>query len=151
MKIVLLEDVQKLGNAGEVVTVKDGYGRNFLVPTGKALIADSRNLKMLESQKKAASSKAEREMKTHRTFAQRLAKVEVVAKVQVGEEDRMFGAVTSSDIAELLERQGIDVDRRLIQLDEPIKALGIYTIPVKLHSEVEAHIRVKVEKMEVAE
>jgi large subunit ribosomal protein L9 len=150
MKIVLLEDVPKLGSAGDVTIVKDGYGRNFLIPTGKALLADPRNLKMIEFQKKVATSKAEREMKNHKAFAQRLAKLEVIAKVQTGEEDRMFGAVTSSDIAELLGRQGVDIDRRLIILDDPIKALGIYTVPVKLHSDVEAHVRVKVIKMEAA-
>lgn len=149
MKIVLLSDVEKLGQAGDVVAVKDGFGRNFLIPTGKAMLADPRNLKMLEAQRRAASAKAERGMKSHRTFAQRLAKIEVTAKVYVGEEDRMFGAVTSSDIAELLAKQGVEIDRRWIALDEPIKALGIYTVPVKLHADVEAHIRVKVVKADV--
>lgn len=151
MKIVLLEDVAKLGTAGEIVTVKPGFGRNFLIPTGKAALADPRNLKMLEAQRRAAAAKAEKEMKSHRTFAQRLGKIEVIAKVQTGEGDRMFGAVTTSDIAELLAAQGIELDRRLIHLDEPIKSLGIYTVPVKLHAEVEAIIRVKVEKIEATE
>ena len=149
MKIVLLEDVAKLGIAGEVITVKPGFGRNFLIPTGKAVLADSRNLKMLEAQRRTVAAKAEKEMKSHRTFAQRLAKLEVVAKVQTGDSDRMFGAVTSADIAGLLAQQGIEIDRRLIQLDEPIKSLGIYTVPVKLHADVEAIIRVKIEKFEV--
>jgi len=148
MKIVLLEDVSKLGNAGEVVAVKPGFGRNFLIPTGKAVLADPRNVKMLEAQRRTAAAKAEKAMKTHRTFAQRLAKVELTAKVQTGEGDRMFGAVTTADIAGLLANQGIEIDRRLIQLDEPIKALGVYTIPVKLHAEVEAIIRVKVVRVE---
>ncbi len=148
MKIVLLQDVTKLGIAGDVVTVKDGYGRNFLVPAGKALLASPKSLKLLEHQKQIATAKSERELKTHRSVAQKLSKVEVTAKVQTGEEDRMFGAVTSSDIAELLAAQGVEIDRRLIQLDEPIKALGIYTVPVKIHAEVEAHIRVRVVKAE---
>ena len=148
MKIVLLEDVSKLGNAGDVVVVKPGFGRNFLIPTGQAILADPRNIKMLEAQRRTAAAKAEKLMSTHRTFAQRLAKVEIIAKVQTGEGDRMFGAVTTADISSLLSSQGIELDRRLILLDEPIKALGIYTIPVKLHAEVEAIIRVKVVRVE---
>jgi len=148
MKIVLLEDIVKLGNAGDVVAVKPGFGRNFLIPTGKALLADPRNIKILEAQKRVASARAEKAMKSHRTFAQRLAKADLVAKVQTGEGDRMFGAVTSADIATMLAAQGIELDRRLIQLEEPIKALGIYTIPVKIHAEIEAIIRVKVIKLE---
>ena len=148
MKIVLLEDISNLGLAGDVVTVKDGYGRNFLIPSGKAGLANDRNIKMLEHQKKVAAKKAEGALKTHRALALRINKLELVAKVNVGEEDRMFGAVTNSDIAELMATAGVEVDRRIIILDEPIKALGIYTVAVKIHPEVEAHVRVKVVKAE---
>lgn len=148
MKIVLLQDVAKLGNAGDVVTVKDGYGRNFLIPASLAALANPKNLKFLEHQKSVAEAKVLKELKTHKAVAQRIAKAEVVAKVQVGEEDKMFGAVTTSDIAELLAAQGVEIDRRLIQLDEPIKALGIYTVPIKLHADVDAIVRVKVVKIE---
>jgi len=146
MKLVLLEDVSKLGLAGDVVIVKDGYGRNYLVPAGKALLASDKNLKLLEHQKQVAAKKAERVFKTHRSLAQRIAKLDLVAKVQVGEEERMFGAVTSSNIAELMASAGVEIDRRWIHLDEPIKALGVYTVAVKLHSDVEAHVRVRVVK-----
>jgi len=148
MKIVLLEEVSKLGLAGDLVTVKDGYGRNFLIPAGKAVLANARSLKMIEHQKTVAAKKADRELKTHRTLAQRISKLEVIAKVQVGEEDRMFGAVTTSDIAALMAAQGVEIDRRAILLDDPIKSLGIYTIAVKVHAEVEAHVKVKVVKSE---
>jgi len=148
MKIVLLEDVSNLGLAGDLVTVKDGYGRNFLIPSGKAGLANDRNIKMLEHQKKVAAKKAEGLLKNHRAFALRINKLELVAKVNVGEEDRMFGAVTNSDIAELMAAAGVEVDKRIVILDEPIKALGVYTVAVKIHPEVEAHVKVKVVKAE---
>jgi large subunit ribosomal protein L9 len=148
MKVLLLQDYAKLGSAGQVVAVKDGYARNFLIPAGFASAADARNIKALEVRKRAAETRAIREVKTHKSLAARLAQLDLVARVQVGEEDRMFGAVTASDIAELIARQGVEVDRRIIALDEPIKALGVYSVPVKLHADVEAHIKVRVVKQE---
>ncbi|MBM3327564.1 MAG: 50S ribosomal protein L9 [Calditrichaeota bacterium] len=148
MRIVLKTEVDKLGKTGDIVTVKDGYARNYLIPAGLALLADERNLKALEAQRRQAETRALREMKTHQAVAQRMAKIELTATVQVGEEDRMFGAVTATDIAELLAAQGIEIDRRIIALEEPIKALGVYTVPIKLHAGVEAHIKIRVEKAE---
>lgn len=144
MKIVLLTDVEKLGQAGDMVTVKDGYARNFLVPSGMAVRADPKNLRQLEAQRKAAEAKNLRELRTHKALAARLSKCTLTTRVKVGEEDRMFGAVTSTDIAEMLEAQDIEIDRRIIDLPEPIKALGVYTVPVKIHADVEAHVTVKV-------
>ncbi|NQU05501.1 MAG: 50S ribosomal protein L9 [Calditrichaeota bacterium] len=144
MKIVLLSDVEKLGQAGEMVNVKDGYARNFLIPTGMAAKANPKNLRQLEAQRRVAEAKSLREVKTHQSLAARLAKTELTAKVQVGEEDRMFGAVTSSDIAEMLAKEEITIDRRIIDLKEPIKALGIYNVPVKLHADVTAFVKVNV-------
>ncbi len=148
LKIVLLSDVEKLGQAGDMVTVKDGYARNFLIPVGMAVRADPRNLKLLEAQRKAAEAGAMRELRTHKALSLKLAKTELAARVQVGEEERVFGAVTSADIADLLTAQGIEIDRRIIDLPEPIKALGVYTIPIKLHADVEAHVKVRVVKEE---
>ena len=148
MKIVLVEEVEKLGQPGDVVTVKDGYARNFLIPAGFALKADPKKMKMLEAQRRAAEDRQLRDVKTHQSLAERLKRVELIAKVQVGEEDRMFGAVTSVDIAALLAEKELIVDRRIIQLPEPIKALGAYTVPVKLHADVEAFVKVKVVKEE---
>jgi large subunit ribosomal protein L9 len=148
MKILLLQDHPKLGQAGAIAVVKDGYARNFLIPAGLAALADPRRVKALEARRLAAENKALREVKSHRTMAASLAKLELTARVQVGEEDRMFGAVTSTDIAGLLALQGVEIDRRIIQLDEPIKALGIYTVPIKLHADVEAHVKIKVVKEE---
>ncbi len=144
MKIVLVTDVEKLGSAGEVVTVKDGYARNLLIPAGMALKADPSNLRKLEAQQKSIENKMLREMKTHQAVAMRLSKTELTAKVQVGEEDRMFGAVTSVDIAALLQEKGIEIDRRIIDLPEPIKALGVYTVPVKIHADVTGQIKLRV-------
>ena len=146
MKVVLLANIEKLGQTGEMVTVKDGYARNFLIPTGMAVEANPRNLKQLEAQRKAAEARALREMKTHQAHAVRLSRCSLTAKVKVGEEDKMFGAVTSADIAQLLAEQGIEIDRRIIDLTEPIKALGVYTVPIKIHTDVEAHVTVKVVK-----
>jgi large subunit ribosomal protein L9 len=146
MKIVLVEEVHNLGVPGDVVTVKDGYARNFLIPAGFALKADPKKMKMLTMLRRTAEQKALREVKTHQSLADRLKQLEVVAKVQVGEEDRMFGAVTSVDIAALIAEKDVEIDRRIIQLPEPLKALGSYTVPIKLHAEVEAFIRVKVVK-----
>lgn len=148
MKIVLTTDIDNLGHVGDMVTVKDGYARNFLIPTGMAVKADPKNLKLLEAQRKAAEARAFREVKTHKSLAARLSSITLTATAQVGEEDRMFGAVTSADIAEMLAAQGLEIDRRIIDLPEPIKALGVYTIPIKLHSEVTAHVKVKVVKEE---
>ncbi|MCF7811290.1 50S ribosomal protein L9 [bacterium] len=144
MKVVLLSDLEKLGQAGEMVHVKDGYARNFLIPSGMAVKADPKNIRLVEAQRQQAEARALREVKTHKSMAARLAKVELVAKAQVGEEDRMFGAVTSSDIAEMLMKEEIEIDRRIIDLKEPIKALGIYNVPVKLHADVTAFVKVKV-------
>ncbi|NQT35469.1 50S ribosomal protein L9 [bacterium] len=148
MKIVLTTDIDNLGQAGDMITVKDGYARNFLIPTGMAVKADPKNLKLLEAQRKAAEAKAFREVKTHKSLAARLSSITLTTTAQVGEEDRMFGAVTSADITELLAAQGLEIDRRIIDLPEPIKALGVYTIPIKLHAEVTAHVKVKVVKEE---
>lgn len=146
MKIVLLEDVKNLGNTSDIVTVKDGYARNFLIPSGKALVATKGNLKVLESIGKSIEAKSLRELKTNKAMATRLSKVELVAKVQTGEEDRMFGAVTSTDIAQMLSEKEIEIDRRIIELPEPIKALGIYNVPIRLHADVIATVKIRVEK-----
>jgi large subunit ribosomal protein L9 len=148
MKIVLLSDVEKLGSTGEVVTVKDGYARNYLIPIGYALKADTRNVRMLKAQQQVAEAKVLRELKTHKAMQLRLAKTELTTKVKTGEEDKMFGAVTSVDIAKMLAEKGIEIDRRIIDLPEPIKALGIYNVRVRLHANVIAMVKVRVEKEE---
>lgn len=149
MKILLLTEVEKLGKAGDVVTVKDGYGRNFLIPAGMASIANPRSIKALEAQKATAIARQGREVKTFEGRANVLKQTTITIEVQVGEGDKMFGAVTSADIsAKLAETAGLTIDKRIIVLPDPIKALGDHIVPVKLHASVDAHITVRVVKAE---
>jgi large subunit ribosomal protein L9 len=146
MDVILMEDVDNLGKRGEKISVKDGYARNFLLPRKLALPSTSSGVRMMKEEERR---RAVMEVKMHREaeeLARALNKVSCTAEVQAGEDDRVFGAVTSSDIAELLGGQGFDVDKRKIVLDEPLKALGVYTIPIRLHSDVEAKVKVWVVK-----
>jgi len=146
MKVILKKDFENLGKAGDVVQVKNGYARNYLVPRGIALTASERNMRILEEE---AKLNARREVKNKREAeikAGELEKISVTAAVPVGEEDKVFGSVTAQDIADLMKDKGFEIDKRKIVLDEPIKALGVYTVPVKLHAEVEGRIRVWVVK-----
>ena len=142
MKIILKEKIAPLGEAGTIVNVKPGYARNFLIPQGKAVEATDSNLKAFEEEKKLLERKATKEKRAAEELAKRLAKISVTAAVQVGEEDKIFGSVTNQNIADLLKDQGFDIDRRKIMLSDGLKALGVYDIPIKLHPEVEATIKV---------
>ena len=148
MKVILTEDVERLGESGDAVQVADGYARNYLFPRALALEATKSNLAIYEErqqQQKMVQNKAKRSAEA---VAAELEKISCTAVVQVGEDDRVFGAATSQTIAELLARQGYDIDRRHILLEEPIKALGVYTVGIKLHADVEAKIKVWVVKEE---
>ncbi len=142
MKVILKEDIDKLGKSGDIVEVKKGYARNFLIPSGKALEASPSNLKIIDEEKKWERVRLERSKKIAQELAEKLSKVSITATVQVGEEDKVFGAITSQNIADQLKEQGFDIDRRKIVLEEPLKALGVYEVPVKLHPEVEAKVKV---------
>jgi len=146
MKVILRKDLDTLGSAGDIVVVKDGYARNFLIPKGIALRADAKNIQLLESEKNQQKVKLSKDRKEAELLAEQLNKVSCTATMNVGEEDKVFGSVTTQNIADLLKDQGIEIERKKIQLNEPIKALGIYTIPIKLHSEVEAKIKLWVVK-----
>ncbi|MDQ7066159.1 MAG: 50S ribosomal protein L9 [candidate division KSB1 bacterium] len=146
MKVILKQKYETLGDVGEIVNVKDGYARNFLIPKGIALEANKRNLKIIEQEKKRLQAIENRIRREAEQLAEKLSSVSVTAEVQVGEEDRVFGAVTSQDIAELLKNKGFDIDRRKILMEEPLKALGVYEVPIKLHPDVEAKIKVWVVK-----
>ncbi len=146
MKVILKQKFESLGDVGEIVNVKDGYARNFLIPKGIALEANKRNLKIIEQEKKRLQAIENRIRREAEELANKLNSVSVTAEVQVGEEDRVFGAVTSQDIAELLKSKGFDIDRRKIVMDEPLKALGVYEVPIKLHPDVEAKVKVWVVK-----
>ena len=142
MKIILKEDIESLGARGDIVKVKPGFARNYLIPAGKAVEATAANIKIYQEEKKQDQVREQRGKKIALELAEKLSKVSLTAVVQVGEEDRIFGAVTSQNIADLLKENGFDIDRKKILLDEPLKALGIFEVPVKVHPEVEAQIKV---------
>ena len=146
MEIILREDFESLGQAGEVVSVKDGYARNFLIPKGIAYLANEANKKRYENDVKQQAWRLNRDKKIAEELAVKLENVSCTISVQVGEEDKMFGSVTSQNIAEALATQGYEVDKRKILLEDPIKSLGIYSVPIKLHSDVEATVKVWVVK-----
>ena len=142
MKVILRKDFEALGNIGDVVDVKEGYARNFLIPRKIAYTALSGNLKALEDEKKSIARKSEKELHAAEKIAAELEKVSVTIPVQVGEEDKIFGSVTTQMIADALVEKGFEIDKRKIEIDESIKTLGIYNVNVKLHSKVGASIKV---------
>lgn len=146
MKIILSQDIDALGKTGEVVSVKGGYARNYLIPRGMAVVATDRNMRVLEQEIQTRQRQLDKDRRVAEVLAEELSKVSLTAAVAVGEEDRIFGSVTSQDVAELLKEKGHDIDKKKILLTEPIKALGIYTVDIKLHPEVTANVRVWVVK-----
>ncbi|MHB8174022.1 MAG: 50S ribosomal protein L9 [Nitrospirota bacterium] len=148
MQIILKEDVEKLGQMGQVVEVKRGYARNYLIPKSLAVEATDRNIKQLEHAKRLVADKIKKVQKESVTLAQKLDQAAVTLFHAAGEEDKLFGSVTSMEIAGALASQGIEIDRRKIHLDEPIKRLGEYKAQVKLPGGVTANVTVKVEKKE---
>ncbi|HOT98850.1 MAG TPA: 50S ribosomal protein L9 [bacterium] len=142
MKIILKQDIESLGAAGETVTVKNGYARNYLIPQGLAVAATAGNLRAFEVESKAAALRLQRGMREAQEVATRLEKLSLTVSVQVGEEDKLFGSVTSQNIADLLAENGFKIDKKKIVLDDPIKALGVYEVPVKLHPEVTGVVKV---------
>ncbi len=144
MEVILKEDVNKLGNRGDVVKVADGYGRNYLLPGKLAIEATTANKAVIEQMKGSAVRKSAKEKGEAEQLATQLTAVELVFERKVGENEHLFGSVTSGDIAHQLETQGYAIDRRKISLEDPLKSLGEYHVPVKLHREVTAHVKVTV-------
>jgi large subunit ribosomal protein L9 len=144
MEVILKEDVNKLGHRGDVVKVADGYGRNYLLPEKLAIEATVANKAVIDKMKASAVRKSAREKVDAEQLAVQLNAVELVFERKVGESDHLFGSVTSSDIAHELESKGFTVDRRKIALDDPLKTIGEYHVPVKLHREVTSHVKVTV-------
>lgn len=145
MKLILREDVDNLGKGGELVEVKPGYGRNYLLPRGLAVLANPKNVRELEHQKKVAEAKAAKLKGAAEAFAKRLADTPIALKRKVGEQDKLYGSVTALDLVEALAGRGVTLDRRVVDLAEPIKTIGDFEVPVKLHRDVPAKIKVKVE------
>ncbi len=144
MKVILQQDVHNLGRLGDIVKVREGYARNFLVPRGLAVMADEGNVRRLEHQKRVAAARAARLLADARALADRIGQTAVSIKVQAGEEGKLFGAVTNRDIAEAMAAEGVDVDRRQVELAEPIKQIGVFTVPVRLHADVTGNVKVYV-------
>ena len=146
MKVVLQETVEGLGHVGDLLDVSDGFARNYLLPRRKALEASSRNVKALEHVKRVSAEKARKEKQQIEAVAKKISAVSLTVTAQVGKDDKMFGSVTVKDIVEGLAEHGFEVDRRRIQLAQPIKELGTFTVPVKLHRDVTASVSVMVVK-----
>jgi large subunit ribosomal protein L9 len=148
MEVILREDIDKLGNRGEVVKVASGYARNFLIPKRLAVAATDSNKKIVEQERQAHLRKEAKQAGEAQDLAKLLNGVTVTIAQKAGENDQLFGSVTSKDVADALAAKNFTIDRRKIQLDEPIKQLGEYKIPVRLHREVTAEITVVVAKEE---
>jgi large subunit ribosomal protein L9 len=151
IKVILRQKMDNLGSAGDVVTVRPGYARNYLLPQGYAFEATASNVRRLEEEQRREESRAKRDYLEARRRASQLENVSLTFHAQAGDESKLFGSITSGDIAERLETQeGIDfkVERRQIQLDEPIKSLGVFSVPIRLHTDVKPEIKVWVIKAE---
>ena len=141
MDVILKADIGHLGKSGKIVSVKDGYARNFLIPQGLALPVTAGNLRMIEEERRKIKGRKEKEKKEASILAEKISQVSCTVKMKVGEEDRLFGTVTAADVVESLRQDGIELDKKKIIFPEPIKRLGIYQIPVKLHPEVTCSIK----------
>jgi large subunit ribosomal protein L9 len=151
MKVILKEDVNNLGEMGKVVEVKDGYGRNYLIPRNLAVEANPKNISHFEHQKKIIEVKVKKVRKSAEDIAEQLSRITVTLEARAGEEEKLFGSITTKDIAEAISQQGVEVDKRKILLDEPIKRLGSYEVPIKIHQDVLANVKVEVKQSSTEE
>jgi large subunit ribosomal protein L9 len=148
MQVILRDRLENLGSAGDVVTVKPGYARNYLIPKGLAYEATAANLKRMERERATLEKVASEQLKAARERAGSIEAVSVTFNARAGEEGKLFGSITTADIAEKLAEQGVEVDRKQILLDEPIKALGVFPVAIRLHADVKPEIKVWVIKEE---
>ena len=146
MKVILMSNVENLGESGDVVSVKPGYARNMLIPMGLALRASKRNIAVATEQKKVFLAKAERENQAMEILAKKLSKVEITIEVKVGEEEKMFGSITNKDVHKELINKGFELDKNQISINEPIKTLGIYHINVKVAKDITSDVKLYVIK-----
>jgi large subunit ribosomal protein L9 len=144
MEVILKEDIASLGKIGEVVRVRDGYARNYLLPRGLVLLANKKNIKTFEHQKKLVADQKQKTMRRAQVVADELAGVSLTIRMRTGEEGKLFGSVTNIQIEKALKAKGINVDRRKIHLDEPIKILGDYEIPIRLSADLAVPLRLSV-------
>ena len=143
-RLILREDIPKLGDAGDLISVKPGYARNYLLPQGKAIIATESRIKEIEHHKRVISDKQSKELKDLAAVQRRLQSTRIEVSAQAGEGGKLFGSVTLQHIADLLQEKGVEVDRRKMHVDEPIKTVGEHTVDIKLHRELTAQVKVTV-------
>lgn len=148
MKVILKDDIEKLGSVGDVINVADGYGRNYLLPRNLAVRATKGNLRAIDEIRKQKQFRDNKKKKEAEKIKDKLEKLSLTAEVQTGEDDKVFGSVTAANVTSLLSEQGFEIDRRKIVLEEPLKALGVYTIEVKLAKDVTAALKLWVVKKE---
>jgi large subunit ribosomal protein L9 len=146
MKVILREDVPEVGQAGETVEVKSGFGRNFLFPRNLAIPATKANLRAIDEVRKQKALRERKQRREAEIIKEKIEKLSLSIEMLVGEEDKLYGSVTNGDIAELMKKEGIIVDKRAIELEVPIKVLGVYTVPVKIDKDVTAELRLWVIK-----
>jgi large subunit ribosomal protein L9 len=144
MKVILKENIESLGKVGDLIKVADGYARNYLIPKGMAVEASGKNVRMLEHEKMVVSSQAEKERKKAEAMIQKVAAVDCTITRRLGSQEKMFGSITAEDIAEALKGCGLEIDKKNIVLDEPIKALGDFPVKVKLHPGISAEFQLHV-------
>jgi large subunit ribosomal protein L9 len=146
MKLILRSNVNKLGNVGDLIKVKDGYARNYLLPKNLAVIATAKSIKMIESEKLARIRKEAKIIKAKQEFAKKLSAKSFTITMKSGENDKLYGAVTVADIEKVINKEGFEIDRKKILLDEPINQLGVYTIKIKIYHDVDAEIKLWIVK-----
>ncbi len=144
MEVILRESIPSLGKAGDIVKVADGYARNFLLPQGKAIVSDKKNLASLERQRKKILEIAAKQRQEAEALAQQLETLDISIPVRVGENEKLYGSVTSQDIVKAVEEAGYSIDKKKVELDEPIRSLGEFDVPVRLNADVTATLKVKV-------
>ncbi len=148
MKVILTENIDSVGQIGDVLNVAPGFARNYLLPKGYAMEATGKNVRELEHKKRLLAAKREKHRQEMLSYAERLNKVSISMRRKVSEEDKLYGSVSGTDIAKALEDQGIELQRKAIMLEQPIKQLGEFTVPIRVDAQITANIRVVIEKEE---
>ncbi|MEW6054906.1 MAG: 50S ribosomal protein L9 [Nitrospirota bacterium] len=144
MKVILKDDIKNLGTMGQIVDVSDGFARNYLVPKGLAVEANTKNVKALEHDKRIIQEKAKKIKNQAQEFSEKISGMTLIIKAKAGEEGKLFGSVTSMDIAEQMKHEGIEIDKKKISIEEPIKRIGSFTVSIKTHPEITAQLNVQV-------
>lgn len=144
MKVILKEDIKHVGKMGQILDVADGYARNYLIPKGLVAEASTKNIKLLEHEKRIIQERAKKIKNSAQDVASRISSLAISIKAKAGEEGKLFGSITTMDIAEALQKEGVEIDKKKISLEEPIKRLGSYTVNIKLHTDVSAPLNIQV-------